>query len=1704
MVFRQIFRGCLWAVAVILAGRAAARPVIHEIHYDPPEKTERLEFVELFNPGTEAVSLGGWRFSRGVRFEFPEGAVLGAGGYGVVAEDPEALKVRFGVDAWGPWTGRLSNEGERLELQDAAGEVVDAVEYGRGFPWPTVGDAAGLSIELIRPDLDNTVPGHWRASVAGGGTTERTTWVEPGGVWRYWPGRSAPSVPAPAWRAPEYDDGSWETGPLPIGYDPAITMGTRLDDMRGQYTSVYLRRSFTVAEPGGVGRIEVEALYDDGFRMWINGVRVLNVNLAEGELGHQATAGPARESAEYERFEVTLPPGVLRDGENGVAVQLHNSSLGGSSDCYFDARITGVRGPAGRGPTPGGPNAAWSEAVPPAVDEVVHRPERPRTGEAVTVSARVGDPDGVAGVTLWYQVVEPGRYIALDDPEYETGWEPVAMTDDGLGGDEVGGDGVYAAVVPASVQGHRRLVRYRIEATDAGGATVRVPYPDDPQPNFAYFVYDGVPAWRGAIRPGVAGELGREFTVEAEEMNRLPVLHLLARRSAVEDATWFSRYGGDAYRWRGTLVFGGRVYDHIRYRARGGVWRYAMAKNMWKFAFHRGHDFQAVDNWGRLVATPWRRLNLGASIQQGDYLHRGEQGMFESVGFRIFQMAGVPAMHTTFAQFRVIDAEEEAPENDPYEGDFWGVYLMVEQPDGRFLDEHGLPDGNLYKMEGGGGDLNNLGRAGPADGSDLAGFLRDYNNGDEAWWRTRFEVAEYLSYQTVVQAIHHYDICYDKNFFYYRNPETERWRVIPWDLDLTWADNMYDAGCGGVDRIKQRLLPGSQRFPGVWREWQNRIREFRDLFWNEDEAWRLIEEYAGRLRGPAEGPTVLDADRAQWDYNPKMVDGRYSTSPQSKAGWGRYYRWPAYSEDEVPRDFTGCVRLMQRYVTFRSGNPSARARALDLLAADDAIPSRPAIEYDGEAGYPVDRLRFRVRGEEGSGLGGAGMRAVRWRVGEVTSGTGPSWSAAEPWRYELEAVWESGARAPGETTMEVTRDALREGREYRARAQWEDVEGRTSHWSEPVQFVAGAAVGTVTGSEGLRLTELMYNAPAGPEFDFIELHNAGTTPVALGGAAFTTGVRYTFPAGTTLSPGGYLLVTGSNPAGGFAAFRAEYGLGAGVAVYGPYDGNLANSGEQVVLSGAGGAGVLFDFTYSDGRRWPLQADGAGHSLVPLGDAGRPSGTHLNYAFNWRASTHRWGSPGRADPEPAFPVVLNEVVAHTDFVGEIDSNDWVEIHNRSDAPFTFGSGWYLSDTAGDLRRWRIPEGHQIPPRGFIVFDQVTGFNNPPGSGFGLNKGGEQVFLSHLPDGEPGGVVDAVRFEGQENDWSWARVPDGGAHWDGVFPRTPGGSNARAPVRVHISEFLYHEGGLPAGPVPSELVEYVEVYNPGGEAVALSNTNGMWRLSGGIRFEFPAFTVLGPGERLVVVGFDPVAQPAVAAGFRQMFAVPAAVRLMGPFEGRLSNSNDRFALERPQAPDVPEDPISWVIVDEVLYFDRAPWPREADGEGMSLHRRDGRGPGTDPAQWMAAAPEPGRGSPVGEIDTDGDGMPDAWELAHGLNPLDPGDGGLDADGDGMSNLAEYLAGTDPSDPESSLRIEEVERPGPGVWVLRFAGVQGRAYAVEMRSPGADGSWGVVQVVPRLGQAGWVTVTLEIPGGTSAAFVRVRLELADSGFSAGAGSD
>jgi hypothetical protein len=108
-----------------------------------------------------------------------------------------------------------------------------------------------------------------------------------------------------------------------------------------------------------------------------------------------------------------------------------------------------------------------------------------------------------------------------------------------------------------------------------------------------------------------------------------------------------------------------------------------------------------------------------------------------------------------------------------------------------------------------------------------------------------------------------------------------------------------------------------------------------------------------------------------------------------------------------------------------------------------------------------------------------------------------------------------------------------------------------------------------------------------------------------------------------------------------------------------------------------------------------------------------------------------------------------------------------------------------------------------------------------------------------------------------------------------------------------------------------------------------------------------------------------------------------------------------------------------------------------------------------------------------DTDGDGLPDAWETANGLNPNDNTDAALDADGDTQTNASEYTAGTDPQNRTSVLLATTVTQPGGAVEVT-FQAVAGKSYRIEASDTLTGGSWTTLHTVPAQGAPGPISWT------------------------------
>jgi hypothetical protein len=549
----------------------------------------------------------------------------------------------------------------------------------------------------------------------------------------------------------------------------------------------------------------------------------------------------------------------------------------------------------------------------------------------------------------------------------------------------------------------------------------------------------------------------------------------------------------------------------------------------------------------------------------------------------------------------------------------------------------------------------------------------------------------------------------------------------------------------------------------------------------------------------------------------------------------------------------------------------------------------------------------------------------------------------------------------------------------------------------------------------------MAAPPGGSDYEFIELCNTGGTTLDLAGVYFAEGVNFDFSSAgfTSLLPGAYCVLVSDR-----AAFPNRYNT-AGITIAGEFTGKLANEGETIAIQRAVGEEIL-RFNYQSDRGWPLAAAGSGHALVPLDTAiARQNTGSLYYGGNWRASTWIGGSPGAPDDAPESSLLLNEIIAHTDYSDpahpEYDSNDKIEIYNSTDAVITPGPGWFLSDDPTVLNKWEIPANTVIPAHGWACFDEVTGFHSPITSGFGLDKAGEQLLLSYLPASGAQRVADAVRFKGQENNVALGRYGDGKPFWY-AKSLSPGTANIKPALHPVISEFMYHP---PDNPTNNTLDEYIEILNPAAAPVNLWNEAGTWRVAGGIDFQFPTNTTLAPGACLLMVTFNP-ADSGLKAGFLAKYGLAEGeVALLGPVSGQLDNRGERIALERPQAGDLPGDPVSWVLVDEVIYFHQQPWPESADGTGRSLQRKHTRWSGNDPGNWYASfAPSPGTVREFyGTV-----GVPDWW-LA-GRNPVwtnnfedlvqdDP-------DFDSFITGQEYITGTDPLDSDSllSLQLEQAE--------------------------------------------------------------------------------
>lgn len=610
--------------------------------------------------------------------------------------------------------------------------------------------------------------------------------------------------------------------------------------------------------------------------------------------------------------------------------------------------------------------------------------------------------------------------------------------------------------------------------------------------------------------------------------------------------------------------------------------------------------------------------------------------------------------------------------------------------------------------------------------------------------------------------------------------------------------------------------------------------------------------------------------------------------------------------------------------------------------------------------------------------------------------------------------------------------------------------GRVPNGSGDWQLTSPTPAGPNTAAglgalANLSVNEWMADPASGS--DWFELYNSGEQPVSLGGMFFTDDLTK-----KTLSPMPPLSFIGAG-ANGYAQFLADNNPSAGA---GHVKFKLSKSGDTVGLYSP--AGIL------------VTAVTFGPQSTGVSQGRFPDGSTNIVSFSSTVS------PGAGNYLPFGDLVINEVLTHSDPPLE----DAVEIYNAGATDVNIG-GWFLSNSQNDLRKYRIAEGTTVPAHGFKVFYEYQ-FNATNGTStpFTFNSAhGDQAWLCEADAGGNftgyragaafGAAANAVSFGRYTNSIGEVDfVAQSGLTFGATNPVTleqfragMGAPNSGPRVGpIVLNEIMFYP---PSGAEDNTQDEFIELLNATAYPVPMfdpAHPANTWHMKGGVDYVFPPGVTLPAGGILLLVNFDPVADPLALAEFRNRYQLTNNTPLFGPYGGKLGNAGESVALYRPDTPQAPPHPdagyVPYILVEQVNYVNGAPWPIGAGGTGDSLQRSDAGAYGNDPANWFVGLPTAGRANFLDPADTDGDGLPDAWERQYFGSINDPrATPDADPDGDGFSNLQEYLAGTNPLDANSLLRIESANLSNDGL-ALHFNAISGHSYSVLWRTDAEAGVW------------------------------------------------
>ena len=166
----------------------------------------------------------------------------------------------------------------------------------------------------------------------------QTVLVPPGATWKFLDNGSNAGT---AWRATNFNDAAWASGPAELGYGdtadgrPEKTVVSYGTNTSAKFITTYFRHAF-VAAPATYTNLVLGVVRDDGAVVYLNGTEVWRINMPTGVIGYTTLASTSVSGGdEAAFFRTNLNPTAVIAGTNVLAVEIHQNAAS-SSDISFD------------------------------------------------------------------------------------------------------------------------------------------------------------------------------------------------------------------------------------------------------------------------------------------------------------------------------------------------------------------------------------------------------------------------------------------------------------------------------------------------------------------------------------------------------------------------------------------------------------------------------------------------------------------------------------------------------------------------------------------------------------------------------------------------------------------------------------------------------------------------------------------------------------------------------------------------------------------------------------------------------------------------------------------------------------------------------------------------------------------------------------------------------------------------------------------------------------------------------------------------------------------------------------------------------------------------------------------------------------------------------------------------------------------------